>query len=163
LRKLVVLFAVIALVTAGTADARLPFGWGETVAPTFHAVSDTFSLTNAAYDAVVDIAGQSGIVYMIVANADAAHDVYLRITIDGVADSVNYTGAAEELSRYVVPLYGVQNATGVDKAFSLVDSSAAGSAGNLRMDIPFANNFKVEQATTASGLVSTTVLYGVYE
>lgn len=138
---------------------------GETV-PSFRVVADTTSLTNSSYDTVVDVQGP-GIVYMILANADASHDTYLRITIDGVVDSVNYTGAAEELTKYVVPAYGANtnalNATGADRAFALVDSAAANSAGNLRMDIPFAKHFKLEHATTSGGLQNTSVLYGKFD
>jgi len=150
------LMIALAIYTSQPTDVEAWTGWwGGKEVPVLKAVADTTSLTT--FTDVVDAHGP-GIIYRIVFNNDATHDDSLIITIDGIKDTVSVADN-EERSAFVVLRDGVANHTGVVDLLDVADSTST----MIDLNIPFQNQFLVEQNCEDGGLSSCTVIYGVFE
>lgn len=157
-KKFIAVVAVLLVAFTINVQAQSGFA-GNLTAPVMKVVMDTTSYS-ASWDNIVTVNGD-GVLYQVMFNSSSASkDPSVRITVDGVVDSVS-EATNEELTRYVVRGTGANlSGAGTEDIFSAVDSTYAVHS----LDIPFGQQMKIDaHCEDATAQTRVWVLYGVYQ
>ena len=168
MKKLFTVFAVLLVAFTINVQAQGTMA-GRVISPMLYTQSDTTSIS-ATWQNLLTVNGD-GILYRVMFNSSSASkDPSVRITIDGVMDSVT-EATNEEVTRYVVLSGGTMFGAGVGlngvDEFSAVDSlNAAGIIlhNGANLNLPFGSLLKIDaHCEDGTAITRVVTVYGVYQ